>query len=105
MSRIVKLLTVAILVIVAVAFFDAFVVMFIWNRFIPVLTGGTFPVASYWAVWGIVLLVDLFSTKVNTAEDGEGEGSTILKVLAAGGIRVVIGGLLLGVAALISLGL
>ena len=102
MSKTVKLLITAIILNIALAFFDAFVLMFIWNRFVPAATGGLFPVVNYWITFGIMLLVDIITLKLSKAKS---ENTEVPEMIGYAIGKMIIEGAFIGIAALVSLGI
>lgn len=102
MNKTIKTLIATIALTVAVSFFDAFALMFVWNKFVPAATGSLFPVINYWVAFGLMMLVDMFGFKVSKAT---GPNKTISELIAYAVVKVAIEGILIGIAALVSLGI
>ena len=88
---------------IAISFFNAFALMFVWNKFIPVITGNVFPTIGYWAAFGFTVLIDLFTTKVDLKEE-KGGITSYIELFTLYASKVLIIGAIIGLAALIGLG-
>lgn len=102
MKKSLQTLAATIALTVAVSFFDAFALMFVWNKFVPAATGNLFPVVNYWVAFGLMMLVDMFSLKVSKAT---GPNKTISELFVYAVVKIAIEGILIGIAALVSLGI
>ena len=102
MKKSLQTLVATIVLSVAVSFFDAFALMFVWNKFVPAATGGLFPAINYWVTFGLMMLVDMFTFKASKAKD---QNTTIPERIAYTAAKIAIEGILIGIAALVSLGI
>lgn len=102
MNKTIKTLVATIVLSVAVSFFDAFALMFVWNKFVPAATGNLFPVINYWVAFGLMMLVDMFGFKASKAT---GPNKTISELIGYTVAKIAIEGILIGIAALVSLGI
>lgn len=102
MKKSLQTLAATIVLSVAVSFFDAFALMFVWNKFIPAATGNLFPAINYWLTFGLMILVDMFTLKVSKAK---GQDTTIPELIVYAVVKIAFEGILIGIAALISLGI
>lgn len=96
-----KVLGIALLLTFAFAFYDAFVIMFCWNKVMPVVAG--FPMVNYWAAFGVGLFIDLFKISVSSADKNK-ESDTISSVITKVLVRLILESTILGAVALVSLG-
>lgn len=87
------------LITIVVGFYSAFVCMKLFNWFISPIVNYSF---SYWITYGICLIANIFSIKVNTNE--EGGASTLSEIIALNIIKIVLVSILLGIGALVQLG-
>lgn len=102
MKKSLQTLAATIVLTVAVSFFDAFALMFVWNKFVPAVTGDLFPVINYWLAFGLMILVDMFTLKVSKAK---GQDTTIPELIVYAVVKIAFEGILIGIAALVSLGI
>ena len=84
----------------AVSFYTSFVVLNLFNWFVGPIFSYTF---QYWQCYGLILICDLFTTKISTkdTDSGASDFATVIGVVLA---KVVIVSLFFGVGALVHLG-
>lgn len=90
---------VGLLITLVVGFYSAFVCMKLFNWFITPITLTPF---TYWLTYGICLIVNLFTLKINTNE--EGGASTLSEIIALNIIKVILVSIVFGIGALVQLG-
>ena len=84
---------------IAVSFYTSFVVLNLFNWFVGPVFSYTF---KYWQCYGLMLICDLFTTKIKTKDDnGASDFATVIGVVLA---KIVIVSLFFGVGALVHLG-
>lgn len=86
----------------SVSFYAAFVAMRVYNWFIPAATG--FKEIGYWLAYGICLVVEVFTLEISNTKDNDDLDDILSKSLVHSLVKVTILSLILGVAALVQLG-
>lgn len=85
---------------IVVSFYSSFVVLNLFNWFVGPIFSYTF---QYWQCYGIILIFDLFTTKIST-KDTDGGASDFASVIATVIVKVIVVSLFFGVGALVHLG-
>ncbi len=96
------LLIIGILGLLGLAFFEAFTGMLLWNWFIPVATGWS--KISYWLSFGIILTIEIFA-QILSRSKGESVEGTPYTFVGAVISRYLAYGLVIGIGALVQLGI
>ena len=97
-----KVLIIAILLAFAFSFYEAFVLMFCWNKVVPAVTN--FPMINYWGAFGISLVIDIFRITISSADknkESDDTATVVAKIVA----KAIIESIILGLVALVSLGI
>lgn len=96
------LLIIGILGLLGLAFFEAFTGMLLWNWFIPPATG--WGKISYWLSFGIILTIEIFAQILSRSKGEEKDGTPYSLIGAVVG-RYLAYGLVIGIGALVQLGI
>ena len=88
------------LITLAVGFYSAFVCMKLFNWFITPITLTPF---TYWLTYGICLIINLFTLKVDLNKNEE-HAATLTEIIALNIIKVILVSIIFGIGALVQLG-
>ena len=83
----------------AVGFYGAFVVMNMANWFISPVVHYTF---TFWQTYGIMLLIEIFTTRINKEESDEEDLPTVIATVI---VKALILSAFFGIGALVNLGM